>query len=195
MWPSFETASRLYDLANTAFIASLVVGVAATVLLVWMGNVKEGHLRRDVATAGEHASAANEAAARANERANKLENENLLMRKEFSPRRITPEQHRVLVALLSKIPGTINIQSMSDSESGLYAGDILKTFTDAGWRVGTKEFPLGEIWHGLIFEDSTDSATVAVLRAFLAAGVTDCHTAKRGKPPVTILVGGKPPPF
>ena len=34
MWPSFDVASRLYDLANTAFIASLAIGVAATVLVV-----------------------------------------------------------------------------------------------------------------------------------------------------------------
>jgi len=100
-----------------------------------------------------------------------------------------------LVAALSKLHGTIHLQSMSDSESGLYAADILKTFKDAGWTVATPEFPLGEIWHGLIFEETTDPNTVAVLKAFLGAGVIDCKVAKRGKPSVTILIGGKPPPF
>ena len=49
MWPSFETAVRLYDAANMFLIGALVVGAIATVLVVWMGNVKEEHLRRDLA--------------------------------------------------------------------------------------------------------------------------------------------------
>lgn len=58
MWLSFETASRLYDLANLAFIISLVIGVVATVTLVWMGDIKEEYLRRDIASANERAAAA-----------------------------------------------------------------------------------------------------------------------------------------
>lgn len=46
MWPSAETASRLYELANIGLIIGLVVGVVSTVLVVWMGNVKEGYLNR-----------------------------------------------------------------------------------------------------------------------------------------------------
>lgn len=49
MWPSFETAVRLYDAANMFLIGALVIGAIATVLVVWMGNVKEEHLRRDLA--------------------------------------------------------------------------------------------------------------------------------------------------
>lgn len=49
MWPSFETATRLYDIANFFLIGTLVVGVVATALVVWMGNVKEEYLRRDLA--------------------------------------------------------------------------------------------------------------------------------------------------
>jgi hypothetical protein len=88
VWPSFELASRLYDLANIAFIVSLIVGVIATVLLVWMGNVKEGFLRRDVAQAGAPAAHANErAAALEKEAANaRLETENL--RSQLVPRRL-----------------------------------------------------------------------------------------------------------
>lgn len=49
MWPSFETATRLQDIANFFLIGALVVGVVATALVVWMGNVKEEYLRRDLA--------------------------------------------------------------------------------------------------------------------------------------------------
>jgi hypothetical protein len=43
MWPSLETASHIADVANVFFIASLVVGVVSTILIVWMANVKESH--------------------------------------------------------------------------------------------------------------------------------------------------------
>ena len=42
-WPSLETASWWFDRASFALIASLVIGVVATVLIVWMGTVKEHH--------------------------------------------------------------------------------------------------------------------------------------------------------
>jgi len=43
MWPSEELASRLSNWANWGLIASLVAGVISTVLLVWMGNVKDAY--------------------------------------------------------------------------------------------------------------------------------------------------------
>lgn len=49
MWPSFETAVRLYDAANIFLIGALAIGVISTVLVVWMGNVKEEYLRRNLA--------------------------------------------------------------------------------------------------------------------------------------------------
>ena len=87
MWPSEEVAFRLYDFANWGLIAGLVVGVISTVLLVWMGNVKETYLRRDLATttagtaaaieragnAGKEAAEANKKAAEANEGATKAQ--------------------------------------------------------------------------------------------------------------------------
>ncbi len=53
MWPSLKTASLLYDLANIGLIIGLVVGVISTVLVVWMGNVKEEYLNRELANSRE----------------------------------------------------------------------------------------------------------------------------------------------
>jgi len=53
MWPSPETAARLYNLANLGLIIGLVVAVVSTILVVWMGNVKEGHLARALADSRE----------------------------------------------------------------------------------------------------------------------------------------------
>lgn len=58
MWPSPEWASKLSDWANIGLIASLIFGVLSTVLLVWMGNVKEEYLKRDLATANGRAAEA-----------------------------------------------------------------------------------------------------------------------------------------
>ncbi len=49
MWPSEPLASRIYDWANWGLIAGLVIGVTSTILVVWMGNVKEAYLRKQVA--------------------------------------------------------------------------------------------------------------------------------------------------
>jgi len=57
IWPSFEIASCLYDWANIGLICALVAGVISTILVVWMGNVKETYLRRDIADNQERAAA------------------------------------------------------------------------------------------------------------------------------------------
>ncbi len=53
MWPSAGTASWLYYLANIGLIIGLVVGVASTILVVWMGNVKEDYLNDALADSRE----------------------------------------------------------------------------------------------------------------------------------------------
>lgn len=128
MWPSFETASRLYDVANFAFIASLVIGVVATVTLVWMGNVKETYLRRDVARAGL-------SAADANERTAKLENENLRLKSKLQPRRLTKEQYDALQTLRGKIRA-INVVLLNDDlEANSFGMQIVRALSDTGMQV------------------------------------------------------------
>ena len=53
MWPSAETAAWLYNLANIGLILGLVVGVVSTILVVWMGNVKEAYLNHSLAESHE----------------------------------------------------------------------------------------------------------------------------------------------
>ena len=48
MWPSEEVASKIYSLANWGIIAGLVLGIVSTVMLVWMGNVKEWYLKKEL---------------------------------------------------------------------------------------------------------------------------------------------------
>src|ERR1039457_4590182 len=53
MWPSSETATWLYDIANFGLIVGLVIGVISTVLIAWMGNVKGAYLNRELADSRE----------------------------------------------------------------------------------------------------------------------------------------------
>ncbi|MGY4514410.1 hypothetical protein [Bradyrhizobium sp. USDA 3650] len=78
-WPSLETASWLFDRASFVLIGSLILGVLATGVIVWMGIVKEHHwdLLRDssnekVAALGLKTAEANEGAAKASERVAEL---------------------------------------------------------------------------------------------------------------------------
>src|SRR5512138_2000325 len=69
MWPSQATAARVYDLANVALIIAVVIGVVATLLVLWMGNVKEGYLRRDLGEANSRVEAARAETGKAHEAA------------------------------------------------------------------------------------------------------------------------------
>ena len=53
MWPSVETASLLYNLANIGLVLGLIIGVVSTIVLVRMGNVKETYLNKDLADSRE----------------------------------------------------------------------------------------------------------------------------------------------
>lgn len=66
MWPSVEAASWLYNLANIGLIIGLVLGVVSTILLVWMGNVKEGYLHRALADSRERTATLEKQSAEAN---------------------------------------------------------------------------------------------------------------------------------
>jgi hypothetical protein len=56
MWPSESWASTLYNAANIGLIAGLVVGAISTIMLVWMGNVKETYLRTSLAKTNRQAA-------------------------------------------------------------------------------------------------------------------------------------------
>jgi hypothetical protein len=131
--------------------------------------------------------------ATANERAAKLERENLDLRTQIAGRRITPQQHEILVSELSKNPGFFHIQSMLEGESVLYASDLSKTLKDANWTSDTPEFPLGEVWHGLVIFQTDDPAALRIAEALKAADIPfSIGDAEHKKEKATILVGQNP---
>jgi hypothetical protein len=215
MWPRLETATLISDVANWALVCSLGVGAVSTVLIVWMASVKESYWDVDrersreniaqltaesdrLSAAAEEARSqiaqANAIAAKANLRAEELAKENLEIRTKIAGRRVDVAQHDILVAILSDTPNDFNIECMSDGESGLFASDLFKTLTDAGWTSKGNTFPLGEIWNGLFLFMPDDPAVKLLAHALAAAGIPfKFAVGQRDRP--TIMVGAKPSAF
>jgi hypothetical protein len=137
MWPSSELASRIYDFANAALIVSLVVGVVATVLIVWMGNKKETYLRRDLAGAYERASVADAKAAEANKAAEHERLARVQLEARIADRSLTrQQQHDLTLRLLgfAKQDATITA-SPSTPESEWFGRQLGAPLKDARWNV------------------------------------------------------------
>jgi len=130
----------------------------------------------------------------ASRRAAEIDKENLELNQQLANRRITDKQHKILVEVLSKKPGQIIIETMGDPESGLFADDILKTFTDSGWEVQGRFLPQGIVWTGLIFYKSPDPDAATVMQALKCAGIP-FSVGSETRATATIIVGGKPPLF
>lgn len=124
MWPSLETASHVFDWAGFVLVGALLAGVVCTVLIVWMGIVKERHWEdekrysaerialnekettRAIAEsdkAKEGAALANERAAEANARALEAQ---LALEKYKTPRSLSSEQQARITAKMKAFAGT-----------------------------------------------------------------------------------------
>lgn len=110
-------------------------------------------------------------------------------------RRLRRGQHAALVDTLRGNPGVLAVESMSDSETGLFAADLIQTFLDAGWRITETTFPVGEIWTGLSLVRSRDSRVEVVGRALREAEIPFSVANRPPRDPITLRVGGQPPLF
>ena len=195
MWPPEELASRLYDLANWGLVVGLVVGVVSTVLIVWMGNVKEAYLRKDVAHAEDSAAQANERAS-ANEREaarlRELAESERLARVELQEtlawRRLTKEQQDAMGIALRPFAGEVALMlyGMGDREAEIFSLDIWTALNSAEWKVtapggilssrevGLLKKPPGIGEAGVLLTPTTDAASqqaaTALAREFRRLG-------------------------
>lgn len=158
MWPSYETASSIYDKANIALLLGLAIGVIATVLIVWMGNVKEEYLKLNVGSANAvaekaraNAANANIQAADANERTANMEKHNLELQAslerersarlkleaQIAPRSLATAQREALDKALSSAPKplTVKLILLGDQEAGMYGEQILSILQGAKIQV------------------------------------------------------------
>jgi hypothetical protein len=168
MWPSLATANHIADVANWFFIASLVVGVVSTILIVWMAGIKEAYwekdrtesaervaslvnqseeLRRDTAEANAQAAKAISETAKANERTAELSQEteklrgaNLEMEKAFSPRSLAiRSQDTAALKAFGKVRWAMII--LDQDEPRDTANQIAFMLNNAGWDHFTGPLP------------------------------------------------------
>ena len=203
MWPSEDWASKLYDLANWGLIVGLIVGVVSTVVLVWMGNVKEEYLKRDLA-------ATHERAARAEERAAKAERELLEERQHTANRDITPEDQRAISRELKVFAGQhaeIDLFPVN-FESRWVAGQISGILLNAKWDIPPVDVrmlskPPDPMVQGVLIRSTGDKKSKAaatelyrLLGNTVASGVFDpAPLPNPERPQIWILVGDKPTPL
>jgi len=116
MWPSLETASRIYDGANITLVLALAFGVVATILIVWMGNVKEEYLRERIAS---------------------LDLARVKLEVRIADRKLTQVQQNELTRRLTDLKeqhGTV-IASPSTPESEWFARILTAPLVAAGWKM------------------------------------------------------------
>jgi len=194
-------ADTIHFVSSIALVFGAVITLIATIGIFYSAPIRERYTSERIATnekqtqiAKAEAAKANENAAKSNLRAAEVEKQNTELRIKFSNRRIDEDQHEILVRELSKTPSVFNIETMSDSESCIYAADILKTFLDSKWTVKEKAFPLGINWVGIIIYQTNDPVSLYIADAFKKANI-DFSIGPEFREKATIMVGGKPPVF
>jgi hypothetical protein len=127
MWPSLEAASAIYDRANMALFIALVLGAAATFLVIWMGKVKEDYLTRDLFAA--------------NERIEVLRADNLSLQTVLLPRHVgligldSRPKAEEWFAGMERFAGTeVSIQVVPDREAQNLANEIAIVLMKFGLR-------------------------------------------------------------
>ncbi len=177
--PSHELASTLFSLGNIFLIFSLTIGLFATLLIIWMGSVKEQYSNQEVARANESAELAKLDAANANEKAASLEKEAAEARLETEKikqrvawRSLTSENARKLFDILKTEPHEIIIASVrGDGEAAHFAVQLTQIFNQAKWQVRneSREY-LGTLYGTIITEPET-IATKRIKQAFTEAEI------------------------
>lgn len=211
-WPSLEWASWIFDRASVALIISSLIGLLATIAIVWMGIVKEHHwnilrqesnervagLEAETAKAKAELGKANAEIARATEGTAQARLETERVRREVAWRRLTKKQYDILQEQLKgKDLFVWTCFVGTDPEATVYRNDLDKALTDAGVKtqyfsgfvmaVGLKIMP------GPGFEILTAAFDAAEISYVLADPNQRELATFREK--LAIIVGTKPPPF
>jgi hypothetical protein len=203
MWPSLEAATFVSDVANFALLASLVVGVIATALIVWMANVKEAHWDHDRQASRERVAGLESSVADADARAadaNRIAEGERLARIKIeaglASRRLTPDQSAKLTAALrgmaAQVP-VINVTRLGDKEAFDFGTDLIQAIRAAGVQVNLSQ--IGMVTPPPYGLNVADNPAGALREALEAASISPVTYAVNTSAIPSILIGLKPPPF
>ena len=151
MWSSLKTAMWIYDVSNIGLIIGLVIGVISTVLVVWMGNVKEEYLNRELTVSRERTAtlekqstelevAVSEADARAAEANEKAEKECLArirLEEDLTWRRLTKKDQQNIASRLTNYSGQpVSLwYDAGNKEAETLAWELASSLYSAKWEV------------------------------------------------------------
>jgi hypothetical protein len=205
MWPSEGVASSLYNIANWGLIAGLVIGVISTILLVWMGNVKESYLKTNLTTTNRQLALLQTEAAVQQRRAATAEKDLLEFKEKLKYRVLTEEQRTSLIDALTPFKGQVVeiAEYKMNPEPAAFSGLIQSVLLLCGWdarvkgKIGGVNLPPG-IW--VLLEDGQQSKAadrlVEVLNkmGFSAEEVPRSRYRPTALPPgaIGLFVGPKP---
>lgn len=138
MWPSLSAANQIANLANVALVLSLVVGVVATITIVWMGGVKERYWDKDRQESSERVASLvtqgdqlRKDTAEANARAAEAQ---LALEKFRAGRTLTPEQRAKITEEMRPFAGTpVVFGVFQDPEPIALLDQLSDALTLAGW--------------------------------------------------------------
>lgn len=178
-----EWANRLYIVFTVIAIAGAALALIASFFMWRTGSILTRLSDEKIAALSKDAADA------------RLEQEKL--RAQLAGRRINKETYAHLIQSLGATHHSIILQTMMDGEATIYAADWKKVFEDAGWTIAGTEFPVGEVWHGLIlFNSQSDQEAVELIRNTLMTLNIPFNVANnRTAAAPTLLIGAKPPPF
>ncbi len=114
MWPSESWASSLYNWANILLVVGLVLSMASTIMLIWMGNVKEAYTKKSISD---------------------IKGENSVLQQKLADRVLTDDQFNAIVESLKSFTGQeFGVTPFwDDPESASLGKRIGVALEKAGW--------------------------------------------------------------
>jgi hypothetical protein len=102
MWPPLHIADLLFSISNVALIVGLALTVVATIVSVWMANVREGYSKIELSEANKRIAEADARAVGANARAVEAA---LQLEKFKAPRTLSDEQRELVISQVRAFAG------------------------------------------------------------------------------------------
>jgi hypothetical protein len=206
-------AEGVWSWANWTFVASLLVGVVATIAIVVSSNVKERYWDEERRKSAERISS-NEAEtekakadverahadiAKANNEAAAAKLETERLKAQAAWRRITKEQHDDIVRALAshKLDIIVNYVA-ADAEASQFAKELMRTLMDAGANVDDHLQIKAPPPLGIIVENSRDARSALLISVFGGVGLAVSPGDRPLNNPgnkVLLWVASKPPLF
>jgi hypothetical protein len=186
MWPLLSTASSIHFWANIFLIGALVIGVISTFFVVWMGNIKEEYLNRDIANTMERAAIAEQRAAEANEKAEEERLARVKIEEKLAPRFLNQAQIDVLNVKLKQYAGTsISIITFPGTPDIVpLSNQIVSLLHNATWIVSLANCISGTLNVPGVVVATMSEANIAVAKS-LVEGLNSAGIA-------TVLVASMP---